>query len=137
MPLRTLIVEDDADLRRIMRVSLEKRGHSVAAEVERGDDPHIARVVADVAVVDLGLPGKSGVEVIRALRDRNVPVLVLSSSAHSAAVTEALLAGALGYVVKGARLNEVIDALELVAARKQVIPRTKTPPVTPTRAGPR
>jgi two-component system response regulator PhoP len=120
--LKTLVVEDDAALRQLMKLTLEKRGHIVSHEAGRGDDPMIFSCDVDVALVDLGLPGKSGLDVIRALSDRRVPSLVLSASAHSAAVTEALLAGALGYIVKGSRLADVVDAVELVADRKQVIP---------------
>jgi DNA-binding NarL/FixJ family response regulator len=122
--LRVLIVEDDETQSHMLRKSLNMRGHVVVHAADRGDDPLLASVQADVGVVDLSLPGKSGVEVIRALHARAVPlpVLVLSASAHSAAVTEALLAGALGFVVKGTRLSEVIDAVELVAQKKQVLP---------------
>ena len=150
-PLRVLVVEDDAAQRHILRLSLEKRGHRVVLEATRGDDARILQTAADVAVIDIGLPGKSGIEVIRALRAttsavrvRGLPVLVLSASAHSAAVTEALLAGALGYVVKGARISDIVDAVEVVADKKQVLPahpRADTPaagsPGRPPSPGPR
>ena len=129
MTLTVLVVEDDPAQRQMLRVSLEARGHAVACEVERGDDPKLRGHNADVAVVDLGLPGKSGIDVIRELRDArpDLPVLVLSASAHNAAITEALLAGALGYVVKGARLLDVVDAVELVAKKTQVLPARDNP----------
>lgn len=122
--LHVLVVEDDPSQRKMLRTSLEARGHSVAYECERGDDPQLCEHKADVAVVDLALPGKTGIEVIRELRDHrpDLPVLVLSATAHNAAITEALLAGALGYVVKGARLFDVVDAVELVAKKQQVLP---------------
>jgi DNA-binding NarL/FixJ family response regulator len=121
--LSVLVVEDDPAQRQMLRISLEARGHAIAGEVERGDDPMLREHKADVAVVDLALPGKSGIEVIRELRDHHpdLPVLVLSATAHNAAITEALLAGALGYVVKGARLLDVVDAVELVARKQQVV----------------
>ena len=81
-------MEDDGAQRHLLRMALNKRGHALVAEAARGDDPEIARAVCDVAI-------RSGVEVIRALQDRRVPVLVLSANAHSAAVTEALLAAPL------------------------------------------
>jgi DNA-binding response OmpR family regulator len=119
-PLRVLLVEDDADQRRMLRTALTRAGHSIGLECERGDDPALAEDVdVDVAVVDLTLPGLSGVEVIRGLLDRrpSLPVLVLSSSSHGNAVTEALLAGALGYIVKGTRLQDLTDAVQMVARR--------------------
>ncbi len=126
--LRVLLIEDDAAQRHMLRLSLEKRGHQVAGEIARGDDDAIVGCSADVAVVDLGLPGRSGVDVTRVLRARDVPVLVVSASAHSATVTEALLAGALGYIVKGARLGDIVDAVECVARREQVIPASAREP---------
>ena len=48
-------------------------------------------------------------------------MLVLSASSHSAAITEALLAGALGYIVKGTRMQELLDAVSLVAKRKPAL----------------
>ncbi len=117
--LRVMVVEDDADQRRLITSMLTRAGHTVALAAERGDDPAILSTEVDVAVVDLGLPGRSGVEVIHALLDQHplLPVLVVSAASHGAAVTEALLAGALGYVVKGAKLHEVVDAVELIARR--------------------
>lgn len=128
--LRVLVVEDDEDQQNLLKLALEHAGHSVAAEVTRGDDPRLREPPeCDVAIVDLTLPGASGVEVIRTLLDARayLPVLVLSSSAHSAAITEALLAGALGYVVKGGRLADLVDAVDLVSARKPALsPQVKT-----------
>lgn len=117
--LRVMVVEDDVDQRRLITTMLSRAGHIIALATGRGDDPAILETEVDVAVIDLGLPGRSGVEVIHALLDRRpqLPVLVVSASSHSAAITEALLAGALGYVVKGARLHEVVDAVELIARR--------------------
>lgn len=119
MGLRVLVVEDDADQRRLVSTMLERCGHRVTLAAERGDDPAIMDQDVDVAVIDLNLPGRSGLEVIRGLLDRQplLPVLVLSASSDGATVSEALLAGALGYVVKGARPSEVVDAVELVARR--------------------
>jgi DNA-binding NarL/FixJ family response regulator len=118
--LRVMVVEDDADQRLLVCTMLQRSGHTIVLDAERGDDPNLIGADADVAVVDLSLPGRSGVELIHALLDSkpDLPILVLSASSHSAAITEALLAGALGFVVKGTRLNEVVDAVELIARRK-------------------
>ncbi len=114
-----MVVEDDASQRRLLTAMLEHAGHHVCLAAARGDDPAILAQELDVAVVDLSLPGRSGADVIRALIDRqpHLPVLVVSAASDSAAISEALLAGALGYVVKGARPSEVVDAVELVARR--------------------
>lgn len=117
--LRVMLVEDDADQRRLMTVMLERAGHCVTLAAERGDDPAILEQDIDVAVIDLNLPGRRGTDLIRALLDKQplLPVLVVSAASDGGAVSEALLAGALGYVVKGTRPSEVVDAVELVARR--------------------
>lgn len=117
--LRVMVVEDDVDQRRLITSMLTRAGHNVALACGRGDDPAVTDTDVDVAVIDLSLPGRSGVDLIRALLDKRpaLPVLVVSASSHSAAITEALLAGALGYVVKGSKLHEVVDAVELIARR--------------------
>jgi DNA-binding NarL/FixJ family response regulator len=120
--LSIVIVEDNAETRHILRSFLVKRGHTIALECDRGDDERLWTVQADVAVVDLNLPGADGIDVIDELRER-MPCLALTSSSHDAGVTTALLKGALGYVVKGAPMAEVIDAVERVADRQSILRR--------------
>ena len=120
--LSIVIVEDNAETRHILRSFLVKRGHTIALECDRGDDERLWDVKADVAVVDLNLPGADGIDVIDELRDR-MPILALTSSSHDDGVSAALLKGALGYVVKGAPMAEVIDAVERVADRKPILRR--------------
>lgn len=113
---RILVVEDDVDVRRIIVRALEAAGHAVKEAVSRGEDAVAAaeRHAIDVAVVDLGLPGMSGVDTIKALKRAmpSVAVLVLTASSHKEAVLDALKAGAAGYVVKGARLAEIAEAVD-------------------------
>lgn len=120
--LSIVIVEDNAETRHILRSFLVKRGHTIALECERGDDRRLWDVKADVAVVDLSLPGADGIDVIDELRER-MPILALTSSSHDGAVSAALLKGAFGYVVKGAPMAEVIDAVERVAEGRPVLRR--------------
>jgi DNA-binding NarL/FixJ family response regulator len=120
--LSIVLVEDDPEQRLVLRSFLVKKGHTIALEAERGDDPRLWDVTADVAVVDLGLAGASGIDVIDELRER-MPVLALTASNHDSSVSEALLKGAVGYVVKGAPMAEVVGAIELVAAHRPVLRR--------------
>lgn len=125
--LSVVIVEDNADTRRFLRSFLEKRGHAVVLECDRGDAEQLWDVKADVAVVDLNLPGADGIDVIDELRER-MPVLALTSSTHDGAVSAALLKGASGYVVKGAPMAEVVDAIERVADGRPVLRRVRETP---------
>jgi DNA-binding NarL/FixJ family response regulator len=81
-----------------------------------------AALVPDVVLMDLQLPGLSGVDAVRHLvgADPSVRVLMFSSSGEDADVLAAVKAGARGYLVKSARSSEVIDAVRRTAAGEAV-----------------
>ncbi|MCW5636195.1 MAG: response regulator [Rubrivivax sp.] len=99
---RVLVVEDEGDIRRFVRLALESEGHDVteAAALQRGLIEAGTRR-PDLVVLDLGLPDGDGVEFIRALRTwSSAPVLVLSARAGESDKVRALDAGADDYLVK-------------------------------------
>jgi two-component system KDP operon response regulator KdpE len=99
---RVLIVEDEAQIRRFVRMTLEAEGH----EVHEADGLKRGLIEAgtrrpDLVVLDLGLPDGDGVDLIRDLRQwSNVPVIVLSARSGEADKIAALDAGADDYLVK-------------------------------------
>jgi two-component system NarL family response regulator len=82
------------------------------------------RLQPDVALVDLRMPGKDGVAVIRELRNefRNCRLLVLTTYDSEDDVSRALQAGARGYVLKGASRTTLTDAIRAVHAGRRYIP---------------
>jgi two-component system, NarL family, response regulator len=82
------------------------------------------RLQPDVALVDLRMPGKDGVAVIRELRNefRNCRLLVLTTYDSEDDVSRALQAGARGYVLKGASRAALTDAIRAVHAGRRYIP---------------
>jgi DNA-binding NarL/FixJ family response regulator len=78
----------------------------------------VDRSAADVVMLDLSMPGRDGVSVIRALRGagRSVRVLVLTSFQDPDQVLEAIKAGADGYLLKDARGERILDGVRAVAA---------------------
>ena len=97
-----LVVEDEADIRRFVRLTLQAEGHEVheAATLQRGLIEAGTRR-PDLVVLDLGLPDGDGVDLIRDLRQWSaVPVIVLSARSAEASKIEALDAGADDYLVK-------------------------------------
>ena len=107
--MRVLVVDDDEQIRRALRINLEARDY-VVDEAVTGDDA-LARLAGDpdLIVLDLGLPGLSGVDVVRAVRRSNdVPILVLSGRTESADKVEALDAGANDYVTKPFSIDELL-----------------------------
>lgn len=112
MPIRTAIVEDEPELRKMI-VSLlqEDPDYSVVAEFSEGA-PAVAAIpslAADIALVDLGLPDMSGIEVIRALKSLcpACNVLVVTTFGDEKTVTAALESGADGYLLKGTSREEL------------------------------
>ena len=97
-----LVVEDEAAIRRFVRLALGAEGHTVheADSVARGLIEAGTRR-PDLVVLDLGLPDGDGIEVIRGLRSwSTVPVIVLSARSQEADKIAALDAGADDYLVK-------------------------------------
>ena len=102
LPTHILIVEDEADIRRFVRLTLETEGHTVheAATLQRGLIEAGTRR-PDLVVLDLGLPDGDGVDLIRDLRTWSaMPIIVLSARSAEASKIAALDAGADDYLVK-------------------------------------
>jgi two-component system KDP operon response regulator KdpE len=101
-PSRVLVIEDESDIRRFVRVALESEGHDVteAASLQRGLIEAGTRR-PDLVVLDLGLPDGDGVDFVREFRSwSSSPVLILSARAGEAEKIRALDAGADDYLVK-------------------------------------
>lgn len=118
-PLRVLLVDDHALFRRGLRELLEQHGVEVVGE---GSDGHAGvrlacELVPDVVVMDLSMPNLNGVEATRRLTERTPTsrVLMLTVSSAEPDVLEALLAGACGYVLKDAPVEQVIAAIRAAA----------------------
>jgi two-component system response regulator PhoP len=80
--MKLLVVEDDADLRRQLVSGLESRGYTVEETADGQEALYLGSEFSyDLAIVDLGLPSLSGVELIRRWRaeERNFPILILTA----------------------------------------------------------
>lgn len=119
-PLRVVVADDHPFYRRELARSLRASGIDVAAEAPNGEIAirAVEETDPDVVIMDLNMPGMSGLEATRLLmeRDPGRRVLVLSVSADDADVTDAILAGAVGYVLKDRQVQELIEAIRAAAA---------------------
>jgi two-component system KDP operon response regulator KdpE len=116
---RVLVVDDEPQIRRALGINLRARGYDVdlAESGEQGLDL-AARHHPDVVVLDLGLPGMDGVEVIEGLRGwSRVPVIVLSVRDAEAAKVAALDAGADDFVTKPFGMDELLARLRAALRR--------------------
>jgi two-component system, OmpR family, KDP operon response regulator KdpE len=113
VPPRILIIDDEAPIRRFLRVALEAEGHAVIeAATARDGIAATARETPGLVVLDLGLPDADGLTVLKEIRAwSEVPVLVLSVRAEEAGKVAALDAGAQDYVVKPFGVKELLARL--------------------------
>lgn len=122
---RILVVDDEAQIRRFLRISLGANGHSVA-EAETGAEA-VALVRADppdLVILDLGLPDMDGQEVVSAIReDSAVPILVLSVRAGEGDKVEALDRGAEDYVAKPFGIAELMARVRVALRRSPQAPK--------------
>ena len=106
---RILVVEDEAEIRRFVRLSLERDDYEVfeAGTLERGLIEASSRR-PELLVLDLGLPDGDGVDLIRRLRTwSDIPVLILSARTDEHDKIEALDAGADDYLIKPFSVGEL------------------------------
>ena len=121
LPTHILIVEDEADIRRFVRLTLETEGHTVheATTLQRGLIEAGTRR-PDLVVLDLGLPDGDGVDLIRDLRTWSaMPIIVLSARSAEASKIAALDAGADDYLVKPFGSGELMARVRAQLRRSQ------------------
>lgn len=114
-----IVCDDNAEFRSGMRALLDVAGIHVAGEAADGTTSLdlVARTQPDIVLMDLSMPGTSGIEATRQIvRDHpHVGVVVLTMSQDDEAVFAAMRAGARGYLLKGARRAEIVRAVTAVA----------------------
>ncbi len=114
-PIRVVLADDHQVVRRGIRDFLIEAGFQIEAEAADGEEAFelIARHVPDVAVLDIQMPQRSGIEVARLVRERGLPVglLILTAYDDDPFVLAALEAGVNGYVLKTSDAEEIIQAV--------------------------
>ncbi|HGY09896.1 MAG TPA: response regulator transcription factor [Oceanithermus profundus] len=112
--MRVALIEDHAVVRAGLRLLLESSGHRVVAEFDRAEDAIASDERPEVYVLDLNLPGMSGLEALPHLTAR-ARVLVLSMHEEPVYVSEAFRHGAAGFLSKRAADVALLDALAALA----------------------
>ena len=117
---RLLVVEDDARIRRALRMALEDEGFEVV-EAASGEDAFAAVASdPDAVLLDLLLPGVNGLEVCRVLRQTSaVPIIMVTARSDTHDVVAGLAAGADDYVTKPFQVKELVARLRALLRRVQ------------------
>ncbi|OZC65612.1 DNA-binding response regulator [Rhodococcus sp. 06-418-5] len=119
MKVRVLVVDDEPQIVRALRINLNVRGFEVVSAASGGEALRVAaNFHPDIVILDLGLPDIDGIDVIAGLRGwSDVPILVLSARTDSADTVEALDAGADDFVTKPFGMDELLARLRAALRR--------------------
>ena len=131
MSARILVVEDEPQLRNLLRLYLERDGHRVT---DAGDGPTALAAYdadgADLVILDLMLPGMQGETVLEALRDAgDVPVLITSAKRSDAERIAGLRAGADDYLAKPFNPHELTARVAAILRRTRGAASDARPPI--------
>jgi two-component system response regulator PhoP len=118
--MRAIVIEDDIDIQRQIVERLKSEGFAVDS-TDSGDEGLylVQEYPADVAIIDLGLPKMSGLEVIRRIREqaRKIPILILTARGRWQDKVEGLDAGADDYLVKPFHHEEMMARIRVLIRR--------------------
>jgi len=118
--MRILVVEDEPALREQLENKLRKSGYAVDSAADGEEGLYYAREYPiDLAIVDLGLPKMSGIDLIRQLRSsgKDVPVLILTARSRWQDKVEGLEAGADDYLAKPFQFEELAARIKALIRR--------------------
>ena len=118
--MRVLVVEDETELRELLGRALKKEGFAVDLCADGIDGVFYAtEYPVDMAIIDLGLPGRSGMDIVREVRrlDKKFPILILTARSDWQDKVQALEHGADDYLTKPFRLEELIARVHALLRR--------------------
>jgi len=118
--MRILLVEDEAPLRETLAARLKREGYAVDAASDGEEGQYMGREVPfDLAIIDLGLPKLSGMELVRDLREqqKKFPILILTARSSWQDKVEGLKAGADDYLVKPFHVEELLARINALLRR--------------------
>ncbi|MBK7491710.1 MAG: response regulator transcription factor [Nitrosomonas sp.] len=133
--MRILVIEDEFRLQNQIRQQLEAAGYMVDT-CSNGDEGLFlaTEYPLDAAIIDIGLPGKSGLEIIKALRERGslLPILILTARSSWQDKVQGLEMGADDYLTKPFQMEELQARVKALLRRATGIPQTllKCGPIT-------
>ena len=123
--IRVVLVDDHDVFRAGLRHLLESHGFDVVGDAADGDSALrvVAESLPDVVLMDIHMPGMNGVEATRRLAAAAplVRVVILSMSADEADVTEAIMAGACGYLLKDTKIERLAEGIRAAVAGESLI----------------
>ena len=118
--MRVLIIEDEVSLQQQLAATLTDKGFAVDVAGDGEEGLYMGREhPVDMAIIDLGLPGLSGIDVITQLREGgiHIPILILTARGRWQDKVEGLAAGADDYLVKPFHMEELLARVNVLVRR--------------------
>jgi len=133
--MRILVIEDELRLQNQIRQQLETAGYMIDTCNDGDEGLFLAsEYPLDAAIIDIGLPGKSGLEIIKTLRERGnlLPILILTARSSWQDKVQGLEMGADDYLTKPFQMEELLARVKALLRRATGIPQTllKCGPIT-------
>jgi two-component system response regulator PhoP len=125
--MRILVIEDEVKLQNQIRQQLESAGYMIDTCSDGNEGLFFAtEYPVDAAIIDIGLPGKSGLEIIKVLRERGslLPILILTARSSWQDKVQGLEMGADDYLTKPFQMEELQARLKALLRRSTGIPQT-------------
>lgn len=123
-----LIIDDETQMMKFVRLALSSRGYRVVEAVSAGEGILQATAYTpDVVLLDLGLPDKDGIEVVKAIREwSTMPILVISARGQEDAKVTALDEGADDYITKPFGASELVARIRVALRHAALMRETST-----------
>ncbi len=119
---RILCVDDDADLRHVVRIALQQEGYEVT-EAQNGEEAirHLDRGVFDLVLLDVVMPGPSGMDLLRFLSSKGnrTPIAMITGKAGFTLATESYMLGAVEYITKPFTTDYLVDTVERLTGEER------------------
>ena len=130
-----LVVEDEDDIRELLRYNLAKEGYQVTGSASGEEALKAVKATRpDLMVLDLMLPGMDGLEVCRSLKQdpltRNLPIVMLTAKGEEADIVAGLELGADDYITKPFSVRVLLARLRAVLRRRSTPPPSENAPLT-------
>lgn len=123
---RIFIVEDDMDISELLEFNLKRQGYTVET-CNNGSEAYqnIIKELPDLVILDLSLPGLSGMEICRYMRNnrhtRKIPVIILTARTAETDRLASLKSGADKFITKPFSIKEILTNIQDLASRKQTL----------------
>jgi two-component system KDP operon response regulator KdpE len=117
--MRILVVDDEPQITRVLRTSLQSNGHEVTVAQDGGDAlSKFLKAEPELVITDLAMPGMDGIELTREIRERSqVPIIVLSVRGNDDSKVAALDEGADDYITKPFSIQELLARVRVQMRR--------------------